>query len=117
MGIEYRIYWRVEIVFYLSAVSGVTRTHCITLIFKLRLPPHPSTRCGRFGGLLMLAAAQIEILGDAEKMFAERVGEGGGAVHPSESRASRKPGRAYGWGANSGVLRSEVGLSCYAAVA
>ena len=99
IGIEYRLYWRVEIVFYLSAVSGVTRTHCITLIFKLRLPPHPSTRCGRFGGLLMLAAAQIEILGDAEKIFAERVGEGGGAVHPSESGASQRPARALARGA------------------
>ena len=47
----------------------------------------------------MLAAAQIEILGDTEKFFAERVGEGSGAVHLSEPGASRRPSRALAKGA------------------
>ncbi len=48
----------------------------------------------------MLARPQIEILGDTEKILTERVGGLAGAVHPSESRASRRPARAIGKGAN-----------------
>ena len=58
----------------------------------------------------MLARSQIEILGDTEKILAERVVEGARAVHPSESRASRRPGRAFGWGAKHVEKRWEVGV-------
>ena len=58
----------------------------------------------------MLARSQIEILGDAEKILAERVVEGARAVHPSESRASRGGAKAIGGGAESSVFISEVGL-------
>ena len=47
----------------------------------------------------MLAGSQIEILGDTEKYLCERVVEGTRAVHPSESRASRRAGRAIAGGA------------------
>ena len=47
----------------------------------------------------MLAGSQIEILRDTEKYLTERVVEGTRAVHPSESRASRRPGRAIAGGA------------------
>ena len=99
MSVEYRICWCSEIVFYLSTVSGVTRTHRTTLIFKLRLPSRRLRVAGGLRGLVMLAAAQIEILGDTEKFFAERVGEGSGAVHLSEPGASRRPSRALAKGA------------------
>ena len=59
----------------------------------------------------MLAGSQIEILGDTEKYLTERVVEGTRAVHPSESRASRRPGRAFGWGAKHVVFPGEVGLT------
>ena len=59
----------------------------------------------------MLARSQIEILGDTERFLAERVVEGTRAVHPSESRASRRPGRAIGWGAEHVKKRWEVGLT------
>ena len=59
----------------------------------------------------MLAGSQIEILGDTEKYLTERVVEGTRAVHPSESRASRRPGRAIAGGAEHVVFVSEVGLT------
>ena len=59
----------------------------------------------------MLAGSQIEILRDTEKYLTERVVEGTRAVHPSESRASRRPGRAIGCGArNTWFLRRNVGV-------
>ena len=59
----------------------------------------------------MLARPQIEILGDTEKILTERVGGLAGAVHPSESRASRRPARAIGKGANVTEITGEVGLT------
>ena len=52
----------------------------------------------------MLAGSQIEILRDTEKFLAERVVEGTRAVHPSESRASRRPVRAIDGGAKSVIF-------------
>ena len=61
----------------------------------------------------MLAGSQIEILRDTEKYLTERVVEGTRAVHPSESRASRRPGRAISGGAKHVKKRWEVGLRNY----
>ena len=49
----------------------------------------------------MLARSQIEILGDTEKMLAERIVEGARTVHPYEPRASRGGAKAIGGGAKS----------------
>ena len=59
----------------------------------------------------MLARPQIEILGDTEFFLAERVGLRASAVHPSESRASRRPARAIAKGANMADIAGEVGLT------
>ena len=45
----------------------------------------------------MLARSQIEILGDTEKILAERVVEGARAVHPCEPRASAFAGGRKGY--------------------
>ena len=58
----------------------------------------------------MLAGSQIEILGDTEKYLTERVVEGTRAVHPSESRASRRPRKAIAGGAKHVVFCVQVGL-------
>ena len=58
----------------------------------------------------MLAGSQIEILRDTEKYLTERVVEGTRAVHPSESRASRRPRRAIAGGAKHVFFRGQVGL-------
>ena len=58
----------------------------------------------------MLAGSQIEILRDTEKYLTERVVECTRAVHPSESRASRRPERAIAEVAKHVVFRGEVGL-------
>ena len=50
--------------------------------------------------MAMLARSQIEILGDTEKILAERVGLWATAVHISEFQASRRPARAIAGGAN-----------------
>ena len=50
--------------------------------------------------MAMLARSQIEILGDTEKILAERVGLWATAVHLSEFQASRRPARAIAGGAN-----------------
>ena len=59
----------------------------------------------------MLAGSQIEILRDTEKYLIERVVDGTRAVHPSESRASRRPERAISGGAKHVKKRWEVGLN------
>ena len=59
----------------------------------------------------MLARSQIEILRDTEKILTERVGRLASAVHPSESRASLRPARAIGKGANMADFSVLVGLS------
>ena len=58
----------------------------------------------------MLARPQIEILGDTEKILTERVVRLASSVHPSESRAPLRPGRAIGKGANMADISVEVGL-------
>ena len=58
----------------------------------------------------MLARSQIEILGDTEKILAERVVEGARAVHPCEPRASRGDEKAIGGGAKSPNICVQVGL-------
>jgi len=50
--------------------------------------------------MAMLARSPIEILGDTEKILAERVGLWATVVHLSEFQASRRPARAIAWGAN-----------------
>ena len=61
--------------------------------------------------MAMLARSHIEILGDTEKILTERVGRLASAVHPSESRASLRPARAIGKGANMADIAVQVGLT------
>ena len=99
---------------YLGPMPGAIGTVCLTRIPAEKCLVHASGNVRavwRLSQNAMLAGSQIEILRDTEKYLTERVVEGTRAVHPSESRASRKPGRAFGWGANSLIFTYEVGLT------
>ena len=99
---------------YLGPMPGAIGTVCRTRIPAEKCLVHASGNVRavwRLSQNAMLARPQIEILGDTEKILTERVGGLAGAVHPSESRASRRPARAIGKGANVTEITGEVGLS------
>ena len=99
---------------YLGPMPGAIGIVCRTRIPAEKCLVHASGNVRAVWPLsqnAMLAGSQIEILGDTERFLAERVVEGTRAVHPSESRASRRPGRAIGWGAEHVKKRWEVGLT------
>ena len=99
---------------YLGPMPGAIGTVCRTRIPAEKCLVHASGNVRavwRLSQNAMLAGSQIEILRDTEKYLTERVVDGTRAVHPSESRASRKPGRAFGWGANTMEITLRVGLS------
>ena len=88
---------------YLGPMPGAIGTVCRTRIPAEKCLVHASGNVRavwRLSQNAMLAGSQIEILGDTEKILTERVGGLASAVHPSESRASRRPARAIGKGAN-----------------
>ena len=99
---------------YLGPMPGAIGTVCRSRIPAEKCLVHASGNVRtvwRLSQNAMLAGSQIEILRDTEKYLTERVVEGTRAVHPSESRASRRPERAIAWGAKSLDLPSEVGLT------
>ena len=99
---------------YLGPMPGAIGIVCRTRIPAEKCLVHASGNVRavwRLSQNAMLAGSQIEILRDTEKYLTERVVEGTRAVHPSESRASRRPGRAISGGAKHVKKRWEVGLS------
>ena len=101
---------RVDI--YSGPMRGAIGLVCETLFpaEKCLVPASKNVRISRpVSECAMLARSQIEILGDTEKFLAERVARLASAVHPSESRASRRPARAIAGGANIAQDCVEVG--------
>ena len=99
---------------YLGPMPGAIGIVCRTRIPAEKCLVHASGNVRtvwRLSQNAMLAGSQIEILRDTEKYLTERVVEGTRAVHPSESRASRRPGRAIAGGAEHVIFTWQVGLT------
>ena len=87
---------------YLGPMPGAIGIVCETLFPAEKCLVHASGNVRtvwRLSQNAMLAGSQIKIVSDTEKYLTERVVEGTRAVHPSESRASRRPRRAIAGGA------------------
>ena len=98
---------------YLGPMPGAIGIVCRTRIPAEKCLVHASGNVRAVWPLsqnAMLAGSQIEILGDTEKILAERVGHWATAVHLSQSRAPWRAGMALAKGAKSLDFMTALGL-------